>query len=110
MELDANSGAITLRWKASNPKGAAGTSYIIRRRLPADPAGQFVFAGVTGVKKYTDNDFNAGPDSVQYTVQGQRSDKAGPLSDIFTVSFGRNSQGQRTAFVTDENQQVRLAA
>ncbi|MFN0012540.1 MAG: hypothetical protein ACKVS8_12950 [Phycisphaerales bacterium] len=110
VELDPSNGAITLRWKASNPKGAAGTSYIVRRRLPADPAGQFQFIGVTGVKKYTDNDFTAGPDAVQYTIQGQRSDKAGPLSDIFTISFGRNSQGQQTAFVANENQQVRLAA
>ncbi len=112
VELDPVNGAITLRWKANNPRGAAGTSYIVRRRLPADPAGQFLFIGATGVKKFTDSTFTAGPDAVQYTVQGQRSDKAGPESQIFTVSFGRNQQGQQTAFVTEENKQsaMRLAA
>jgi hypothetical protein len=40
-----------------------------------------------------DNTFIAGPDSVQYTVQGQRADAAGPESQIFTVRFGRNGPG-----------------
>ncbi len=111
VELDATTGAITLRWKAVNPKGAAGTSYIVYRRLPADPQGQFQFVGATGVKKFTDNTFTAGPDAVQYFVRGQRSDKAGPDSAIFTVSFGRNSQGQQTAFVAEEGKNaMRLAA
>ena len=111
VDLDSTTGAITLRWKANNPKGAAGTSYIVRRRLPADPQGNFTFIGVTGVKKYTDNTFTAGPDAVQYTIQGQRSDKAGPESGIFTVSFGRNSQGQQTAFVANGQQNaMKLAA
>lgn len=111
VELDAANGAVTLKWKAANPKGAAGTSYIVYRRLPANPQGEFAFVGVTGVKKFTDNTFVAGPDAVQYRIQGQRSDKAGPLSDIFTVSFGRNAQGQQTAFVTSgEQQAMKLAA
>ncbi len=110
VELSARSGALTLRWKAVNPKGAAGTSYIVRRRLPSDPAGAFQFIGATGVKKFIDNAFTAGPDSVQYTVQGQRSDKSGAESEVFFVSFGRNGLGQQTAFVSNENQPVRLAA
>ena len=111
VELDATSGAITLRWKAVNPRGAQGTSYIVYRRLPADPQGEFQFVGVSGIKKFTDNTFTAGPDAVQYKVRGQRSDKAGPDSAIFTVSFGRNSQGQRTAFVSNGDQNaMKLAA
>jgi hypothetical protein len=97
VELDPSSGSITLRWKANNPRGTSGTSYIIRRRLPADPQGEFAFIGVTGTKKYVDATFIAGPDAVQYTVQGQRADSAGPLSDIFTVSFGRAGQARVTS-------------
>ena len=32
--LDASGGSLTLRWKAANPAGTSGTSYIIRRRPP----------------------------------------------------------------------------
>lgn len=85
--IDASTGAPILSWKASNPPNTQGTSYIIRRRTSA--AGPFEFVGVTGVKKFTDNTFFAGPDMVQYTVQGQRADQAGPVSPIFTVNFGR---------------------
>ena len=111
VSLDASNGAITLKWKASNPKGSTGTSYIIYRRLPANPQGEFQFVGVSGEKKFTDNTFTAGPDAVQYVIQGQRSDKAGPLSDVFTVTFGRNTLGQTRAFVAGgEGQAMKLAA
>src|SRR5262249_23111936 len=36
--LDAASGALTLRWKASNPRGTEGTAYIVRRKLPGEAA------------------------------------------------------------------------
>jgi hypothetical protein len=84
-------GAITLSWKVTNPVGASGTSYIVRRRVGS--TGEFGFVGVTGNKKFTDSTFTAGPDSVQYTIQGQRSDVAGPVSDIVTINFGRSGPG-----------------
>lgn len=95
--LETSDGFLTLRWKASNPAGTSGTSYIVRRRLPGEA--QFTFIGVTGSKKYVDSTLVAGPDSVQYTVQGQRADSAGPVSQIFTVNFGRLPDGARTAYV-----------
>lgn len=89
--LDPSTGAPTITWKAANPRGSSGTSYIIRRRTAA--TGAFDFIGVTGTKKFIDNTFFAGPDSVQYTVQGQRSDSSGPVSDILIINFGRVSGG-----------------
>lgn len=91
VQLNTSNGAVMLSWKASNPVGTAGTSYIVRRRT--SPTGEFQFVGVTGQKKFTDNTFFAGPDSVQYKVQGQRADSAGPESDIFTITFGRSGGG-----------------
>lgn len=85
--LDPTSGALSISWKAQNPVGASGTSYIIRRRTSM--AGTFEFIGVTGTRKFVDSTFLAGPDMVQYTVQGQRSDSAGPVSQILTINFGR---------------------
>jgi hypothetical protein len=91
VDLISPSGALQLRWRANNPRGAQGTSYIVRRKLPSETA--FSFIGVTGEKRFVDNGFTAGPDSVQYTVQGQRADSAGPESEIFTVRFGRQGPG-----------------
>jgi len=90
-------GDLTLRWKCENPAGAAGTSYIIRRKLPTEA--NFQFVGVSGKKEFVDQTLYAGPDSVQYTVQGQRSDSTGPLSEVFTVNFGRLPDGALTANV-----------
>ena len=85
--LNATTGEITLRWKATQPDGASGTSYIVRRRQNA--ASEFAFIGVTGTKSFIDSTFFAGPDMVQYTVQAQRADASGPISEILTVNFGR---------------------
>lgn len=110
VQLNTSNGAVMLSWKASNPVGTAGTSYIVRRRT--SPTGEFQFVGVTGQKKFTDNTFFAGPDSVQYTVQGQRADSAGPASDIFTITFGRSGGGLTIESATEGGQAVqpKLAA
>jgi hypothetical protein len=89
--LDASTGELTITWKAANPRGASGTSYIVKRKLPGEA--QFAFVGVSGSKRFTDETLFAGPDSVQYTVQGQRADASGPVSDVFTVNFGRGGGG-----------------
>ena len=95
--LEASSGDLMLSWKASNPTGTSGTSYIIRRKLPGESA--FSFIGVSGKKKFVDTTLVAGPDSVQYTVQGQRADSTGPVSPVFMVTFGQLPSGGMTAFV-----------
>ena len=102
--LATSNGELTLRWKCENPSGAAGTSYIIKRKLPTQSA--FEFVGVSGKKEFVDNTLFAGPDSVQYTVQGQRSDQSGPLSEIFTVNFGRLAEGGMTAVLMEGTQSL----
>jgi hypothetical protein len=84
-------GDLTLRWKCTNPPGASGTSYIVRRKVPGQTTWEFI--GVTGSKKFTDSTLVAGPDWVQYQVQGQRSDLPGPVSDTLLVSFGQAGGG-----------------
>jgi hypothetical protein len=91
VSLDSSSGNLVLAWKCANPAGTSGTSYIVRRKLPTET--QFSFVGVTGTKKFVDQTFFAGPDSVQYTVQAQRADQSGPVSEVFTVNFGRTGGG-----------------
>jgi hypothetical protein len=97
VELVPGTGAVQIRWRSVNPQGASGTSYIVRRKLPTEQA--FSFLGVTGERRFVDNSFVAGPDTVQYTVQGQRADSAGAESDIFVVRFGR--EGPRIVSIMD---------
>lgn len=86
-------GAMQLRWKARNPKGTQGTSYIVQRKLPGESG--FTFLGVTGAKRFTDASLPAGASSVQYTVQGQRGDTAGAAASI-TVQVGALPRGSVT--------------
>lgn len=104
--LDGATGNITIKWKATQPEGATGTSYIITRRA----AGQanFSFLGVTGKKSFVDTTFTAGPDSVQYQVQGTRSDSTGPMSEILVVTFGRTGGGGFT--IASQSEGGKLAA
>lgn len=92
VSIIAASGEIELAWKSNNPTGSTGTAYIVRRRLPTEQ--NFIFIGVTGERKFIDNSFIAGPDSVEYTVQAQRGGLASPLSEIFLVRFGRSGPGR----------------
>lgn len=101
-------GAITLKFKCTNPAGAAGTAYIIRRRVGS--SGPFEFVGVTGKKSFTDSTFIAGPDTVSYTVQAQRSDSAGPISDILVINFGAQNTVPPGARTSGVNNDLKMAA
>jgi len=96
--LDATTGSVTLRWKCTNPPSGGGTAYIIKRKLPGQS--EFSFVGVSGKKEFVDETLIAGPDWVQYTVQGQRADVPGPVSPVFTVNFGQAPDGIATATVS----------
>jgi hypothetical protein len=85
-ELDASRGALTIRWKARHPSGATGTTYLVRRRLPGEAA--FTFVGVTGKKRFIDDTLPAGVAQAQYTVQAQRADRGGRVSEILQVRMG----------------------
>ncbi len=89
--IDPTQGFIKLAWKCANPAGSSGTSYIIRRKTPSQT--EWAFVGATGKKNFTDTTFTAGPDRVQYSVQAQRSDVSGPVSNILEVNFGTPSGG-----------------
>ena len=99
------SGALELKWKCTSPR-ASGTIYQIWRRT--DPAGEFVFVGGTGEKKFTDTTLPAGSSQVTYQLQAVRSTAAGPWAQ-FNVNFGVSAGGQMTASVV-ESAPARIAA
>lgn len=85
------SGALTLKWKCTNPEGANGTVYEITRRL--SPTGDFAYVGVAGGDKtYTDETLPAGSSGVAYRVTGLRSGLRGPTSEC-VVNFGVGGGG-----------------
>lgn len=84
--LEAATGTLTLTWKARQPRGVSGTTYLVRRRLPG--ARTFTLLGLTGGKRFTDAAVPGGVATVQYTVTAQRGGKAGPTSAILQVNFG----------------------
>lgn len=67
----------------------SGTSYVIRRRLAGEA--RFSVIGIAGKKVFVDKTIPGGVAQVEYTVEGQRSNLTGPLSEILTVSFGREN-------------------
>lgn len=78
-------GALTVKWKCTNPEGAAGTAYEVQRKIGG---GSFAYIGIAGGDKtYVDNTLPAGSTGVVYQVTGVRSGLRGPVSQV-NVNFG----------------------
>jgi hypothetical protein len=88
VELDNTSGALLLKWKCSNPRGATGTLYQVYRSID----GGATFAPLAGVgdKKITDDTVPAGSEQVQYKIQATRSTSVGPWA-LCVVNIGSGS-------------------
>lgn len=112
--LDATTGALTIRWKAAQPMGLSGTTYLVRRRLmtaagqPVDAAGAgatpvsagetaFTFIGATGAKAFVDGTLPSGVEQAQYTVQAVRGKRTGAVSAILSVQMGSASAAKRVS-------------
>jgi hypothetical protein len=78
-------GALTLKWKNTNPKSASGTVYQVFRRVTAD--GPFEYLGGVGSKKFVDETVPAGSSQVTYQIQAVRSSGVGPWAQ-YNVNFG----------------------
>ncbi len=99
-----------LSWKCTNPVGATGTTYQVRRRVEA--TGDFAYIGSVGSKKFTDDTLPAGSSQVTYQIQAVRSTAVGAWAQFnvnFGVSGGAGAGGAMTAFVT-ESAPAKLAA
>lgn len=82
--IDTATGALVLKWKASQP--ATGTVYVVKRRV--NSAGTWQFVGTSGSDKtFVDATLAAGPDSVQYSIQAQRSIQFSDITAV-VVNFG----------------------
>lgn len=84
------SGAITLRWKCTNPAGTSGTIYEVRRRANQTSGTPFVFIGATGTREFTDD--TLGSTAVTYEITAVRSTRRGNPA-TWNVSFGTGGAG-----------------
>ncbi|HYE62169.1 MAG TPA: hypothetical protein VD997_09240 [Phycisphaerales bacterium] len=90
-------GALTIKWKCSNPRGISNVVYQVKRRLNT---GAFVLLDVVGEKQFVDATIPAGTRSVAYIVTGKRGQQSGPQSALFTVQFG--VEGGGGMFIADQ--------
>lgn len=84
VSIDTATGAIVLKWKAS--QSGSGTVYVVKRRT--NSTGPWEFVGTAGSDKtFVDATLAAGPDSVQYSIQAQRSNLSSSATAV-VVNFG----------------------
>jgi hypothetical protein len=105
-----NTGYLTVKWKCTNPEGAAGTAYEVQRKIGG---GSFVYIGIAGGDKtYVDSTLPAGSTGVVYQVTGVRSGLRGPAAQV-NVNFGVGGAGGGGGFTVTsvtEGTDVKLAA
>lgn len=97
-------GSLTIAWKCSNPSGATGTVYAIRRR--ADISEPWAFLGAVGTKKFTDHALPP-VTRIYYQVQAQRGASLGLASSSFNVQFGAGGAGM---MITSQFEDAKTAA
>lgn len=95
IELDAATGALTVRFECNNPPGLSGTVYIVARRTVSTTGnfGPWQQVAVTSVKRFIDSSLTAGTPAVQYQITAQRGSIVGTPSLPILVSFGRAAGG-----------------
>jgi hypothetical protein len=103
-------GAITVRFKCVNPPNAGGTTYLVRRKLPAQAG--FAFFTATGKKNFTDATLPSAIAQAEYVVQALRGDVAGTPSSTLIVRFGAGGDGAFTiaSASVEDGGEVKLAA
>ncbi len=88
--LDISTGALSVRWKASQPQGVTGVVYQIRRAVTntSGVTGDFSLVGAVGGKTFQDFTVPGGVRGVRYQIQAQRGTLTSPWSDTLEVNFG----------------------
>ena len=90
--LDTQTGELTVRWDATQPKGVSGVVYQVQRVLGTGSA--FVSAGFTGNKSFIDSSIPAGTTRIQYRVIGQRGSLVSPASSTLDVHLATSASGE----------------
>lgn len=90
--LDTETGELTIRWTAKQPKSISGVVYNVQRALGTSAT--FVSCGVTGTKSFVDDNIPAGTTRIQYRIIAQRGSLTSPVSSTLDVRLSTNSSGE----------------
>ncbi|MGH7132728.1 MAG: hypothetical protein ACREJO_12355 [Phycisphaerales bacterium] len=90
--LDVATGTLTIRWKATQPKGMSGVVYQVQRAIGS--SSNFTQVGLTGSKNFEDFEIPSGASRVQYRVIAQRGSQQSQTSPVLDVRFGTGNQGE----------------
>lgn len=107
VSLDATTGALELKWKATQP---AGVVYSVYRKTSTSST--FVLAGVTGKKKFVDLGLPGSPNVVSYYVVATKGTLSSNPSSTLEVRFGNGDEREAlsTRTVRTPASSPRLAA
>lgn len=86
-------GNLTLKWKASQPRGVSGVVYFVRRSLNG---AAFTQLNTVGEKSCIDTSIPLGTASVAYNIIAKRGNDQSPLSETIQIRFGRAPGGTLT--------------
>jgi hypothetical protein len=95
-------GGISVRWKATQPKGVSGVVYVVERAIGAQQ--NWTSIGLTGTKSLVDASLPAGTSRVFYRVTAQRGTLSSTGSTVLDIRLG-TGPGEAMTVST-----VRLAA
>ena len=90
--LDTETGELTVRWSATQPKSVSGVVYQVQRVIGTGTG--FATVGLTGTKSFIDANIPAGIARIQYRVIGQRGGLVSPASATLDVRLSTNASGE----------------
>ena len=90
--LDTETGELTVRWSATQPKSISGVVYQVQRVLGS--GANFATVGLTGTKSFIDANIPTGASRIQYRVIGQRGGLVSPASATLDVRLSTNAVGE----------------
>lgn len=98
--LEGSTGALTVKWRTSQPKGVSGVVFVVKRKIGT---GAYAQLGFTGERSFTDSTIPGGVNGVTYMIEAYRGNLVCANPPTLNVQFGTGSNGEAVAFVTGAN-------
>lgn len=103
-----STGALTVKWKSSQPKGVSGVVFVVKRKT--GNAGGYTQLGFTGERSFNDTNIPAGVTGVTYLIEAYRGNQVCANPPTLNVQFGTGSNGETVAIVSAGEAGVKMAA
>ncbi|MDP1662173.1 MAG: hypothetical protein Q8L55_09690 [Phycisphaerales bacterium] len=94
-----STGALTVKWKSSQPKGVSGVVFVVKRKVGSG-AGGYTQLGFTGERSFNDTNIPAGVTGVTYLIEAYRGNQVCANPPTLNVQFGTGSNGETVAIVS----------